>query len=205
MAIKPPKPNHAPVMQTVFDKNKYDLSTSAKKSRAWFQQQVLLMSKQQITPGRLLRENPSEVKTSIMPGRLYMFAYDPKLKAELPYYDRFPLVFPFRKVPGGFLGINMHYLPYDMRIKLLDKLMSFASNKNMDETTKLKYSWAVIDGVSRYSSAIPCVKHYLSDHVRSQFRHVPANDWATAMLLPVEKFVKAPKEMVWQDSKRKIG
>ena len=192
-------------LQDVFDKNKYDLKTATKKSRAWFDQQVTLLSKQRITPPKVLQGNPAQIKSSITPGKLYMYFYDPKLKAELPYYDKFPMVFPFRKVQGGFLGLNMHYLPYQIRIKLLDRLMTFKSNSKMDETTKIKYSWALIDGVSRYNAAIPCVKHYLLDHVRSPFREVPSNDWATAMLLPVERFIGASKQQIWADSISQMG
>ncbi len=91
----------------VFEKNQYDLKTAVKKSRAWFEQQVLIMTRQQLTPQRVLNGNPDQLVTKIMPGHLYMFVYDPKTKAELPYYDRFPLVFPFRKTPDGFIGLNM--------------------------------------------------------------------------------------------------
>ena len=191
-------------IQSVFEKNQYDLATAAKKSTTWFNQQALLLTKQQITPGRLMNGEPDSLKTSIMPGKLYMYFYDPKLKAELPYYDRFPLVFPFRKVQGGFLGLNMHYLPYPLRVKLLDALMMFKSNDKMNEATKLKYSWSTIDGISKFKAAQPCVKHYLIDHVRSPFKVIPSYDWTTAMLLPVEKFVGANKLEVWADSKKRM-
>jgi hypothetical protein len=133
-----------------------------------------------------------------------MFGYDPKTKAELPYYDRFPLVFPFRKTPDGFIGLNMHYLPYALRIQLLDSLLIFANNKLFDDTTKLKYSWATIDGVSKYAAAKPCVKQYLMSHVKTQFRQVESSNWATAMLLPVEVFVGASKQEIWTDSRKLI-
>jgi hypothetical protein len=74
----------------------------------------------------------------------------------------------------------------------------------MDETTRLKYSWQVIDGISRFSAAQPCVKQYLSGHVRTQFRQINADDWATAMLLPVERFVGASKQEIWSDSIKKM-
>lgn len=199
MATKPT------TMQDVFDKNQYDLKSAVRKSRAWFDQEVLKMSRQAITPPKVLKGDPSALKTGVMPGKLYMFLYDPKGKADLPYYDKFPLVFPFRKVEGGFLGLNMHYLPYQLRIRLLDRLMVFQSNSKMDETTRLKYSWAMIDSVSKFAPAKPCVKHYLTGHVRSPFRQIDANDWATAMLLPVERFTGATKESVWVDSKKRIG
>jgi hypothetical protein len=189
-------------LKDVFERNKYDLETVARKSRSWFEQQVLLMTRQQLTPPRVLQGNPDQMTTRVMPGKLYMFLYDPKLKNELPYYDRFPLVFPFRKTPDGFIGLNMHYLPYHYRIQLLDRLMVYKSNSRMDETTRIKYSWELIDGVSRFEAAKPCIKQYLTGHVRSPFRQVSSNDWATAMLLPVERFVGASTQEVWADSRK---
>jgi hypothetical protein len=191
-------------MQDVFERNQYDLLTSVKRSTSWFNKQVSSLAQQNITPNQVIKGNPSQNTTTIQPGSLYMYAYDPKTKEDLPYYDRFPLVFPFRKTADGFYGLNMHYLPYDLRIYLLDALLTFKNNSRWDETTKLKYSWALIDGVSKYKAAQPCVKQYLNGHVRSQFRRVSSADWATAMLLPVERFVGASKQQVWSDSRKKI-
>ena len=193
-----------PTMHDVFERNKYDLKSSLKKSRAWYSQQVLLLGKQGITPQRLMREDLSSLKSRIIPGNLYMFAYDPKLKATLPYYDRFPLVFPYASVPGGFMGLNMHYLPYPLRIRLLDNLLVFKNNDKMDGTTRLKYSWSLIANVAKFRMAEPCIKHYLLPHVKTAFKKVDVNDWATAMLLPVERFIKTPKEQVWKDSQASI-
>lgn len=197
MAIKKP-------IQDVFDQNKFDLLTAVKRSRSWFEKQVAAMATQNITPNKVLKGEPSQLRAAIIPGNLYMYRYDPKTKEDLPYYDAFPLVFPFRKTPDGFYGLNMHYLPYDLRITLLDQLLVFKNNSRFDETTKIKYSWALIDGVSRYAAAKPCVKQYLSGHVRSQFRQIHSEDWATAMLLPVERFVGASKQQVWADSRKII-
>lgn len=191
-------------MQDVFERNQYDLQTAVKRSTSWFNKQVSALAQQNITPNQVLKGNVSQNTTSIQPGNLYMYLYDPKTKEDLPYYDRFPLVFPFRKTADGFYGLNMHYLPYDLRIYLLDALLTFKTNNRWDDTTKLKYSWALIDGVSRYKAAQPCVKQYLTGHVKSQFRKVSSQDWATAMLLPVERFVGASKQQVWTDSRKKI-
>ena len=70
-------------------------------------------------------------------GRLNMFFYDPKLKKTLPYYDRFPLVLPLENYNDGFLGINFHYLPIPLRIKLLDRVVDFSNNTKFDESTRL--------------------------------------------------------------------
>ena len=64
-------------------------------------------------------------------GRLNMFIYDPKFKKTLPYYDTFPLVLPLEKYSDGFLGINLHYLPIPLRIRLLDRLVDFSISLKM--------------------------------------------------------------------------
>jgi hypothetical protein len=193
-----------PTIKDAFERNKYDLATIARKSRGWFEQQVILLGKQQLTPNKILQGNPDQLKVKITPGKLYMYGYDPKTKADLPYYDRFPLVFPYARTPDGFMGLNMHYLPYNLRIFLLDKLMVFKSNSRMDETTRLKYSWQTIDGLSRFAASKPCIKHYLTGHVKTQFREIPSADWATAMLLPVERFIGASKQEIWAESRKTI-
>ena len=189
-------------LQDIFDKYRYDRNV-AKKSAAWFQQQVLLLSKKRITPNQILRNDPKAITTNIVPGKLYMYFYDPKTKADLPYYDKFPLVFPFRKTDDGFIGLNMHYLPHKLRLVLMDRLLMFKNNDKFDATTKLRYSWQLIDGVSKFALAKPCVKRYLKDHLRSPLVNVTADDWATAMMLPVERFVGASSAQVWAESKAK--
>lgn len=189
-------------LQTIFDKNQYDLASAAKASKTWFQQQTLLLNKQRITPQKVLRSDTQKLKNRVIPGSLYMFLYNPKTKDDLPYYDLFPLVFPYEKTKDGFRGLNMHYLPYQPRVMLLQRLMQFATNKNLDSTTKIRYSWSLISGVSKFKWAEPCLKQYLNSHVKSSMRLVEPQDWATAMLLPVEQFVGATKQSIWQNSMR---
>lgn len=183
-------------LQTIFEKNKFDRSI-ALKSKTWFQQQTTLLARKRIDHKKLFSEE--KITSNIVPGKLYMFLYDAKHKDTLPYYDRFPLVFPYQKVEGGFMGLNMHYLPYYYRVQLMTRLMQYASSKTLDENTKLRYSWALIAGVSKFKLAEACIKHYLVDHVHSMFIEIPGDDWHTAMMLPVEKFT-VNKTRVWGDS-----
>lgn len=156
-------------------------------------------------PKQLLSKQTDRMVSSITIGRMYLFMYDPKMKEELPYYDRFPLIFPFRRVKGGFYGINMHYLPHMMRAKLMDALYSLSSNQNYDDSTKLRLSYQLLHKASKFRYFEPCVKHYLNSHVKTRFLWVPADQWETALFLPLERFVGATKQQVWRDSRRKIG
>lgn len=201
MATK--KKSATPILD-VFEKNRHNLEGLSRKSKTWFEQQVLLLSKKRITPNQLMKSDASQLSATLMPGHMYTFFYDAKTKETLPYFDMFPMVLPYRKTKDGFYGLNIHYLPYHVRIKLLDNLLQFKSNDKMDETTRIRYSWAMIEGVTRFKIAQPCIKQYLFDHVESAFLRIPANNWATAALMPVERFSGAPKERVWRDSMRSI-
>ena len=143
--------NNTPI-QDIFEKYRFDRNIS-KKSSAWFEQQALLLSKKGITPNKILKNDPGAAKSTIIPGNMYLFAYDAKNKDTLPYWDKFPLVFPFKAVKGGFYGLNLHYLPYRLRAILMDRLLQFKNNSKFDETTKLKYSWDLISSASKFNLA----------------------------------------------------
>lgn len=184
----------------VFEKNKYDIRI-ARRSWAWFQGQVknLADDPKINAPGLInARAEKNRQAGSIVPGEMYLFRYDAKHKDTLPYWDQFPLIFPFRKVEDGFYGLNMHYLHYRIRIILLDRLMDFRTNSKLDERTKLKFSWQLISGLSRYELAKPTVHRYLTKHVKSPLKKIDSDDWVTAMMLPVESFQNASKEDVWK-------
>lgn len=189
----------------LLEANHFELEQIARKSAIWFEQQAFnLLDANEITPTQALRGDARKLKVQIMPGSMYFFMYDAKHKDKMPYYDMFPLVLPYALTKDGFMGLNLHYLPYDMRIKLLAKLQEFATSKVLTPRTKIMYSWDLLRGVSKYKAAAPCLKRYLGSQVRSSFRIVPPDDWATACMLPLERFSGSTKFDVWTDSIRKM-
>ena len=189
----------------VFSLNKYKLPEITQKSYSWYTQQSLLLTRQGFTAKRVIN-NPSGIHASrVIPGKLYMFAYDAKHKATLPYWDTFPMVFPFSVVKGGFLGLNMHYLPVPFRVKLLDRLTEIDGSKKYTSRVKLQLSWELISNSSKLKMLEPCVHMYLNGHVVSQFREIERVDWATALMLPTQKFIGANSSQVWKDSMKKAG
>ena len=137
-------------------------------------------------------------------GSMYMYEYSAKYKDTLPYYDRLPLIFPYKKVKGGFYGLNMHYLPLPLRAKLMDALYETANNKRYDETTRLKLSYEILQGAAKFKEFKPCIKRYLTSQVTSKFMYVYPSEWDIALFLPTERFVGASKAKVFADSRRAI-
>lgn len=170
------------------------------KSRTWFDQQTRLLKNVVINERDLFKK--AELDGRPIPGKFYLYYYDPKHKASLPYYDTFPLTIPYHIEKDRFLGLNFHYLGYYQRVRLLTKMMQFATNSTLNDETKIRYTWALIGHISRFAEVKHCIKEYLFSHVRSPFILVPPKDWHTAMMLPVARFVGRNQQNVWVDNSR---
>jgi hypothetical protein len=181
---------------------KAGITPRTRESREWFRRRVQNMRR--INRNALMREEPVELSNRQIVGSMYMFFYDPKGKKELPYYDSFPLVIVIKPAEGGFLGLNLHYLPPILRAKFLDSLLEFTNNNRYDETTRFRLSYNLLQRAARMKYFKPCIKHYLNDHVRSRFAKVPAPEWEIATFLPTADFQKSSKTTVYSDSRRMI-
>lgn len=167
----------------------------------WYMKQAT--SVRSIDVNRLMLD-PATVDR-VEPGKLYSYFYDPKWKDKLPYYDTFPLVFPFKVEGDKFWGINLHYLQPEMRAVLMDELYSLVDGRVKDGTKRLRLSYEVLNGAARFKAFRPCVKSYLIGHVKSRFLMIPYDQWATAIFLPTARFQKATRTKVWSDSNKKAG
>ena len=165
-------------MATVFDKI-LD-TTTGPKSYDWYKNKVQSMT----TPGARALINQGKATLRPKYGVMNLFGYDPKLKATLPLYDKFPLIFPLEPAKGGFYGSNFHYLKPGERVAFLRQLSRFASDKNFDRKTR--YQIGNLSG--RYFKRT--IKHYLFSQVRTSFLNVMPDEMAIAIFLPVARFMK---------------
>ena len=183
--------------QSKYIQSVLDAAKGRPKSTAWYREKIQEFGK----PGaqQLIRDGKRASKPFY--GKLNMFFYDPKHKKTLPYYDTFPLVLPLEKYPDGFLGINMHYLPIPLRIKLLDRLVDYSNNTKFDESTRLLVDY---NKLKRIRLIRPTIHRYLSGYTKSQFRRIDADEFTIATLLPVQRFKKASESVVWKESRGMI-
>lgn len=130
-------------------------------------------------------------------GKLYMFVYDAKWKAKMPFYDAFPLVFPIQFDSGGMLGLNLHYLPPGERAALMDALYTTANNQRFDKRMKLVVTYSQLKmAATQFAGYENCIKRYLFDHVRSPFHYVNPADWDKALMLPLQRFKVNPNSFI---------
>lgn len=171
-------------------------------AREWFKVKVKQLGK--INRQQLLRDEALIRKSRTMMGHMYMYYYDPKHRETLPYYDAFPLTIMVERAPGGFYGLNLHYLKPNTRAIFLDKLTDTLSNEKYDETTRFRARYNLLSSVRKFKEFQPCFKHYLSSQIDSKIVLVQPPEWEIAIFLPTEQFVKAKKTQVWQKSAKII-
>jgi hypothetical protein len=166
-------------------------------SRDWYREKAAAV--RSINTVSLINKHPDQQRSAILPGFMYMFGYDAKHKDTLPYYDRFPLIFPFQVTADHFMGINLHYLPLQYRARLMDALYSITTNKKFDEKTRLRISYDLLNSSAKYRYFEPCVKKYLKSQLKTRFLLVPSAEWDIALFLPLERFT-VNKSKVFKDS-----
>ncbi|HIN39084.1 MAG TPA: hypothetical protein EYM84_02280 [Flavobacteriales bacterium] len=179
-------------------------------SRTWFRQKAKFI---RTSPRRIMRETSNKQTTTLkgrtMLGNMYCFFYDPKLSKSLSYYDSFPLVIPIKDYPDGFLGLNMHYLPPELRAKFMDVLYETMKNVGPDQPTdkfpRQRISYEALNTASRYKYFKPCLKRYLSSNVRSRYLKIERGEWDMALFLPTERFEKSSRRKVWKESRTKVN
>lgn len=189
------------LFQTLIKTNRLPHSPGSNQWRDWWRNRAQQVST--VNTDKLMEKNRAYTLRNLKEqdiGRMIMFFYDAKTKDTLPYWDKFPLIFPISYYGDGFLGINLHYLPPIFRAKLMDQLYTTASNDKYDSTTKLRITYDILKGASKFRLFRPCIKRYLFSHVKSRFLFIPAEEWDMALMLPTARFQKASKNTVWRDS-----
>jgi len=164
------------------------------KSASWYKNAIQSIG-QKISANKLMAQGTLTARPNL--GLLNLFFYDPKYKETLPYYDTFPLVLPLETIKGGFSGLNFHYLPPLLRLRLLENMQRWATSPRLKDA-RFDVSWARVKNIPMIK---PTIKKYLYKHVRSSFLKIDLSQAAIACYLPVQQFQKRPASSVYAASR----
>lgn len=113
---------------------------------------------------KLLKEllrSAKRFRKDLIPGNLILTMYDAKYKAP---YDARPLFLVLAKNSHHVLGLNFHWLPVNMRMKLIYAILKLNS-KNIKEKKPLVFSFKQLKPFLKRFNYAPCVRLY----IRSRF------------------------------------
>lgn len=138
-----------------------------------------------------------------IPGNIITFKYNPKTRDTLQYYDIYPLVLVLKLVPGGFLGLNFHYLSPGDRAAFMSKLEQY-QRATADGVIRINITYSMLKLATRLVYYKACIRSYKRSQIGNMLYTLTPNEWELALFLPTEKFVKMPKRRVWNISRQII-
>lgn len=191
----------ANIEKSYYNKNRKVVRRNTEESLKWFSQYVP-RSYNRVRTARMFRDR-SMWRKRVVPGSMYFFEYDAIHKDTLPVWDRFPLIFPWdvftaKNGQKYMLGINLHYLPPAARFAAMKALITTRNRKRYDESTRLKISWEVLQGLSQSKYFEHSVKMYKLSEVKSAFVKIPPSSWELAVFLPLARWQKGSKATAWK-------
>jgi len=149
------------------------------------------------------KEIPSVKKgsRSMRLGFPVLFAYDPKWKKTLPYYDNLPLSIVLAKYGDRFLGINLHYVPWARRIQLAEYLVRRTKNKNRVTYGDIKAAWKAAK--LPLALAALCIRMYLYSHIRSEMKFFTWETYRAAVVNIDPRFKKKSDQYIYNQTMSK--
>ena len=123
-------------------------------------------------------------------GSMYLWGYHAKWDKQLPTWDRFPLGFVFDMKGPHFWALNFHYLPIPQRYQLGAALMKQYKKHSGNTRDYLNISYSIIQNVAKARLYETATKQYLFSQMRTKFSYIHPDEWAMAVRIPVQSFVR---------------
>ncbi len=133
-------------------------------------------------------------------GCMMFFGYDPKGRAELPFWDEFPLIIVLKKSGSSLLGLNLHYLRPADRATFLNYLLRFVDNPDYHRDPP-SYLNVTYEQLKRNRYMRQCIKRYNLSNIKTKVNIIPSDEWKIITFLPIDRFKGASKQQAWRESR----
>ena len=141
------------------------------------------------------------IRKQLTPGNMVFFGYMPKTKDELQFWDEFPVTIILHPQKGGFLGLNLHYLPPSARADFLNKLLKYVSDPNWvkhnNTSVEFRVTYGLLKNSARMKAFKPCIKRYYYNHIVTKVAYIDPMQWKMVPFFPLDKFKGASRADVW--------
>ena len=178
------------------------ITPASVESQQWFEEKISKMTAP--VNRRALQSEALRLQGIQAPhvGRMYTFFYQPEGMFTLPYYDMFPVIFLMEMKKEYFQGLNLHYLPTDLKAEFYREVLNRANKKELDRQTFLRIPYEFLKSFRKYRAFKPCFKTYRFDNVRGRIVNIPSAEWEIVMNLPVALWRKSTEKKIHTDSRK---
>ena len=196
-----------------------ELERRSRESLEWFRKNTRRLK---ITSERFYKQSDLPRVNKYIDGRFYTYFYNPEYANKLPQYDRFPCVLIIERYQNGFLGLNFHYIPPRMRVKLLYELFEFAIYEEKDEkeiddqelrglgvdsfdANRIRMNYRLLTAITKLRFFKPCLKRYRYDKIFGRALEVVPKYWDIMAMLPTAQWEKTTTSTVYRDARKMVN
>lgn len=124
-------------------------------------------------------------------GNMLFFTYNPKLNEP---YDKYPLVLVISDKNDKFLGINFHWAPKPLRIKIIKEFMK-ENYINIKNDKPVQFPDKISDHL--YKMISPIFRLYFKNRVSKKIAVIPPQEMGYVVNLKAEKFIGVTSETAY--------
>lgn len=150
----------------------------------------------------LLKKPRGLKRNDFLQGSLLFFKYDAKDKEQT--YDETPLVLVLGTSRGYMLGLNFHWLPYQKRIWLIDRILEH-SKGTLRRQNRLLFTYEDFKPLMKSVHYQPCIRLYIFKRISKKGVVIPSSELKNAQKLRQETFTKGKytQQQLYQMAKNK--
>lgn len=156
------------------------------------------MAYKELTPAQSLKKVKSLVKGQVkvtkkdwIPGNIIFTVYNAKYINKV--FDRTPLVLILRRNSTHTLGLNFHWLPFNMRVGLVKHILKL-NKKNIAKGKPLDFSYQQLKPMLKNYGYAPVIRLYINKNFQTKGTVIPPDRLAEVAALRTETFFVVGKK-----------
>lgn len=134
---------------------------------------------------KLLKKPKKLRQGNFVPGTLLFYKYDAKDKQQT--YDSTPLVLVLGVSKGYMLGLNFHWLPYQKRLWLVDRILEH-SEQQIRKNNRIAFRYEDFKPLMKSVHYQPCIRLYIMKRISKNGVVIPGSELKNAARLKSETF-----------------
>jgi hypothetical protein len=146
--------------------------------------------------------SPLRKSSLIEEGQMVLFGYSPATKADLMFWDEFPITIVLHVKRSGFLGLNLHYLPFEKRANFLNQLRFFVKDpewlKKGNDNNEFFLTYKMAKNSIGLKDYRKCIKRYYFNRMLTRISVIKPTEWMTVPFFPLDRFKGMKRQSVWR-------
>lgn len=143
----------------------------------------------------MARSKVVSVKRDFIPGNIIFISYDAKYKEHV--YDRTPLFMVLSRSKGYTLGLNFHWLPFTMRIWLIQYIIR-QNKDNIRNNKPIQFSYKKLKPLLKKLRYAPCIRLYINRRFKRRGAIIPIEHAKGVAEINPASFTGVPAETIYK-------